>query len=213
CRNHPRTFSAGQAPSDEPHENIYHSFEAGSITGVPISTSKHLMYNTNTPAEKKTAWTTQPETVDDTVCLESSLSTPRGDISRHVSPEAISILEKLSPVKVISSPEAGPSIPQIFHQKESMEASIEIVIEKTASCYQRYGSKGLLKQALASSDSAPVVTKKSSPHLWLPPQDHPGRNPWMQLGLQFQGENAGRHTKTGSQNNFLRKHVRDETSG
>ncbi|KAI3901945.1 hypothetical protein MKW92_014688 [Papaver armeniacum] len=130
CRNHPRKVSAGQAPSDETHENIYHSFEAGSINGVPISTSKDLTYKTNTSAEKKTSWTMQPETVDHTMCLESSLSTPRVDINRYMSsdlggmtelkpanessPEAVSSLEKLLPVKVRYSHEAGPSILRFF---------------------------------------------------------------------------------------------------
>ncbi|KAI3892714.1 hypothetical protein MKX03_020765 [Papaver bracteatum] len=119
------TVSAGQAPSDE---NIYRSFEAGSKTDVPISTSKDLMYNANTSAENKTSWITQPETVDHSVCLESSLL----DVNRHMvselggmtefkpanesSPEIVSSLDKLSPVKVSSSPESGPSIPQILHQ-------------------------------------------------------------------------------------------------
>ncbi|KAI3843578.1 hypothetical protein MKW92_019355 [Papaver armeniacum] len=179
------TVSAGQAPSDETHENIYRSFESGSKNDVPISTSKDLMYNASTSAENKTSWTTQPETVDHSVCLESSLSTPRVDINRYMasdlggmtelkpanesSPEAVSSLEKLSPVKVSSSPESGPSIPQILHQvsngndgdasirkRGALQQLVEVSLVNEGSIWTKYFNQILtvVLEVLDDSDSS-----------------------------------------------------------
>ncbi|XP_026457615.1 CLIP-associated protein-like isoform X3 [Papaver somniferum] len=179
------TVSAGQAASDETHENIYRSFEAGSKKGVPISASKDLMYDASTSAENRTSWTTQPETVDHSLCLESSLSTPRVDINRYMasdlggmtelkpanesSPEAVSSLEKLSPVKVSSSPESGPSIPQILHQvsngndgdasirkRGALQQLVEVSLVNEGSIWTKYFNQILtvVLEVLDDSDSS-----------------------------------------------------------
>ncbi|OVA02233.1 HEAT [Macleaya cordata] len=126
------TGSIGQAASDETHENFYRSLETGSNTDALLSKSKDLKYNANTPVETTGSWAGQPENVDRSMGSENSLSTPRLDMNGLVSsdhggmtelrlanessPEVVLSNEKLSATKVNSTPDSGPSIPQILHQ-------------------------------------------------------------------------------------------------
>ncbi|KAF8402021.1 hypothetical protein HHK36_012972 [Tetracentron sinense] len=124
------TGSIGQAASDETQEHFLQNFETCSNVEVLNSKNKDLKYNANATDENMEVWASQHEIVDHSITLES-LSTPRLDINELVSTDCLGVTgfrlgnetspevdlnhEKLTAVKINSSLDSGPSIPQILH--------------------------------------------------------------------------------------------------
>ncbi|KAF8388331.1 hypothetical protein HHK36_026997 [Tetracentron sinense] len=125
------TGSIGQAASDETHEHFYQNLEVGSNNEVLSSKNKDPKYNANAIGENLESWKSRLENVDHTINLESSLSTPRLDVNGLVSSDHLGVTgfrlgngtspeldlnnEKLTAVKINSTADSGPSIPQILH--------------------------------------------------------------------------------------------------
>ncbi|XP_077226767.1 CLIP-associated protein-like isoform X2 [Tasmannia lanceolata] len=124
--------SVGQAVSDETQEYLYQNFEVGSNPDVLSSKSKDLKYNNNTTVDIVGSWTNRPENVDHGIDYEISLGTPRLDINGLVSsdrqvangvglgsegsPNVELNHEKLTAIKINSTPGSGPSIPQLLYK-------------------------------------------------------------------------------------------------
>ncbi|XP_010263998.1 PREDICTED: CLIP-associated protein-like [Nelumbo nucifera] len=131
--------SIGQVSSDENQEHFYQSFDSGSHTEFLSSKGKDLKFNASTMRENVGSLTSRTENVDHNIGVESSLSTPRLDINGLMnsdrmgmtgltlgtegSPEVDVDQEKLAAIKVSSTPDSGPSIPQILHQIGNDESS------------------------------------------------------------------------------------------
>ncbi|KAF8392084.1 hypothetical protein HHK36_022425 [Tetracentron sinense] len=125
------TGSIGQAASDETHEHFYQNLETGCNSEVFSSENKHQKYNANATDENLGSMRSLQENMDHSISLESSLSTPCLDINGlensdylgvtgfrlgNGAPEVDLNHEKLTAVKINSTPDSGPSIPQILHQ-------------------------------------------------------------------------------------------------
>lgn len=126
--------STGQATSDEIQECLYENFESGSNSGVlQSSKSKDMKCNVNTEVDDRGAWTNHRENVDcgkDTKGSITDLSDDRlvssdhqGAISLRLGTEGLSNMElnheKFTAIKVNSTPDSGPSIPQLLHHVSS----------------------------------------------------------------------------------------------
>lgn len=125
--------SLGQATSDEMHEHMYQSIEAGSNTEVHISKSKEIKYNLNSTVDNVGSWTNRSENMDREIDFETSkVTTPRLDINGLVNSdrqgaigarlvgEGLSTVElnheKFSATKNNPLPDSEISIPQLLHQ-------------------------------------------------------------------------------------------------
>ncbi|KAK9282224.1 hypothetical protein L1049_005138 [Liquidambar formosana] len=125
------TGSIGQVASDETHENLYQNLETGSNTEVLSSKTKDLTYMANTTGQSMGSWTSHLESVESGVNLEG-LSTPHLGTNGLVSSDHLGVTEglghdneasseldldhsRLTALKINSTPDTGPSIPQILH--------------------------------------------------------------------------------------------------
>ncbi|XP_072956983.1 CLIP-associated protein [Typha angustifolia] len=123
--------SAGQAISDVAQEHINQNLETRSETDILVAKSRESKIQANPVVENIGSWANNLEKADGSVERESSISTPRLDISKlvisdghkavgltHVS-ESIQnsdpTNEKPSSVKNSPHIENGPSIPQLLH--------------------------------------------------------------------------------------------------
>lgn len=123
------TNSIGQVAPDETHENLYQNLETGYNTDGLNSKTKDLTYMPNTLGQNMGSWTNHLES--SSVNLEN-LSTPRLDINGLIDSPHLGATEefghdnespsefdlnhsKLTDLNVNSTPDTGPSIPQILH--------------------------------------------------------------------------------------------------
>ncbi|XP_021907185.1 CLIP-associated protein [Carica papaya] len=119
------TCSTGQALSDDTLENAYQNLETGS--NADVSKGKDLTYLLSSTGQNMASHAGRTENFNTALKLEG-LSTPRLDINGLKSsnllgngqenelPHDLGLNDhNLSPIKVNSIPESGPSIPQILH--------------------------------------------------------------------------------------------------
>ncbi|KAF6144341.1 hypothetical protein GIB67_024568 [Kingdonia uniflora] len=158
------TESIGRAASDDAHDHFYQNLQLGSNSDVFTSKNKDLKCNTETTTENLGLRRSYPGNGDHSTCLESSLSTPRLDInglrsSGHsitglsLDKEAldVDVKEKLAVIKTSSTPEFGPSIPQILHQiskgngenaslskREALQQLVEVSMANDLSIWTKY---------------------------------------------------------------------------
>ncbi|BFG42800.1 hypothetical protein CerSpe_290740 [Prunus speciosa] len=126
------TGNAGQTASDEARENLYQNFDTGSNNDVLNSKSKDLSYTINPVSQNLGSWTSPLDNIDGRVNLEGLSATPCMDVNGLLSLDHIGAgesighdseaptdldpnHEKFKALKVNSTPDTGPSIPQILH--------------------------------------------------------------------------------------------------
>ncbi|KAJ4968834.1 hypothetical protein NE237_015535 [Protea cynaroides] len=174
----------GQAPSDETQEYSYENLDASSNTEALSFRGKDPKYSTRTTVENIGSWVSRTENVDRTLGMESPLSTPRLDrnglvnsdhlgaglgVGQESSPDVDLDLnqEKQNAVKINSSPDSGPSIPQILHhicngndetvsKREALQQLIEISVANDYSIWTKYFNQILtvVLEVLDDSDSS-----------------------------------------------------------
>ncbi|PIA25719.1 hypothetical protein AQUCO_10800010v1 [Aquilegia coerulea] len=125
------TGSIGHEGSDETQDHLYQNLETSSNMEIVTSGSKDLKSNGNDMIDSMGLWKTHLDNSDSNMGLENSLSSPRLDTNGMGSSghrelpgsrfdrenfEVDLIHEKLTVTKMNSSPDSGPSIPQILHQ-------------------------------------------------------------------------------------------------
>lgn len=127
----PISGSIGQTVSDEIQENLYQHFDAGFNSNHLNLKTKDLTYSANSMSQSLGTQTSVLENIDGGVNFEAS-STPRLDVNGLISLDRTGHAEsishdneipnemdlnnhKLKAVKINSTPESGPSIPQIIH--------------------------------------------------------------------------------------------------
>ncbi|KAM1346287.1 hypothetical protein ACFX13_036353 [Malus domestica] len=125
------TSTIGQAASDETRENLYQNFETGSNTDILNSKFKDMSYTMNSVSQNLGSWSSPVDKVDGRTNLEG-LSTTCLDVNGLMSLDHMGVAEStghdseastdldpnhynLTALKVNSTPESGPSIPQILH--------------------------------------------------------------------------------------------------
>ncbi|XXG42694.1 hypothetical protein AAC387_Pa01g2909 [Persea americana] len=175
--------SLGQATSDEMHEHMYQSIEAGSNTEVHISKSKEMKYNLNSTVDNVGSWTNRSENMDREIDFESSkVATPRLDINGLVNSdrqgaigarlvgEGLSTVEvnheKFSATKNNPLPDSEISIPQLLHQmcngndeksviskRVALQQLIEASTENDSSLWTKYFNQ-ILTAALEVLDDS-----------------------------------------------------------
>ncbi|XP_043704779.1 CLIP-associated protein [Telopea speciosissima] len=176
------TGSIGQTPSDETQEYSYQNLDAISNTEALSFKGKDLKYSTSTTVENIGSWVSRTENVDRTLGMESSLATPRLDLNGLVnsdrfgtgfgvgqesSPDVDLNQEKRNAVKIYSSPDSGPSIPQILHhicngndgivsKREALQQLIEVSVANNHSIWTKYFNQILtvVLEVLDDSDSS-----------------------------------------------------------
>ncbi|KAF5174856.1 Clip-associated protein [Thalictrum thalictroides] len=125
------TGSIGHEGSDETQDHLYQNLETSSNMEIVTSGSKDLRSNGNNMVDSMGLWKTHLDSTDSSMGLENLVSTPRLDINGGGSSghqelpgsrfdtenhQVDLIHEKLTVTKMNSSPDSGPSIPQILHQ-------------------------------------------------------------------------------------------------
>ncbi|XP_043723003.1 CLIP-associated protein-like [Telopea speciosissima] len=173
------TNSFGQAPSDETKEHSYQNLDASSTISFK---GKDLNFGTSTMVENVGSWVSRAENVDNSLGMESSLSTSHRDLnglvnSDHLgtglnvgqesSPDVDPNQEKSNAVKINSSPDSGPSIPQILHhicnrnhetesKREALQQLIEVSVANDYSIWTKYFNQILtvVLEVLDDSDSS-----------------------------------------------------------
>ncbi|XP_042488776.1 CLIP-associated protein-like [Macadamia integrifolia] len=176
------TSSFGQSSSVETKEHSYQNIDVSCDTEAINFKDKDLNFGSSTMIENVSSGVSLIENVDRSISMERSLSTPRLDrnglvnsdhlgtglsVDQVSSPDVDLNQEKSIAVKINSSPDSGPSIPQILHhicnknhetlsKREALQQLIEVSVANDYSIWTKYFNQILtvVLEVLDDSDSS-----------------------------------------------------------
>ncbi|KAK7336949.1 hypothetical protein VNO77_17503 [Canavalia gladiata] len=176
--------SLGQSASGETQEHLYHNLETDPNTDSLGSKAKDLAYAVNPMGQTFVSQTSQDGHVDSSINFEG-LSTPRLDVNSLMSLENLNIAEgyahdkehpselklhhSAEDVKMNSTTDTGPSIPQILHmicngsdgspissRRTALQQLVEVSISNDHSVWTKYFNQifTVVLEVLDDSDSS-----------------------------------------------------------
>ncbi|XP_020083722.1 CLIP-associated protein isoform X2 [Ananas comosus] len=180
--------SIGQATADRMQDQFNQNAGHGIEINIPAGKGGELKSNANSVVESIGSWTNKVEKSDSKMESESSISTPRLDISRLVASDGLkaigltqtsesiqdsnSINGKLSFVRNSPHVDSGPSIPQLLHRicngndvtsslekREALQQLVQASVVNDSSIWTKYFNQ-ILTAVLEVLDDSDASTRE-----------------------------------------------------